>query len=174
MIGQTEGTFFIELSKPVLNPDSYYLISLNNAAANNDDNSLSIGFVTSNNKMFIRLQSNNSDVFSSTDQNSNANTFYKIGIAYKSGASLIYIDGSPITPNSGSLSGTFTFSATLDNLSFDFDGNNTFPFYGKVKQLQVYDTALTDEQLLQLTGESGTDFYESYAAMASALTYTIQ
>ena len=174
LIGQTEGTFFIELSKPVLNPDSYYLISLNNAAANNDDNSLSIGFVTSNNKMFIRLQSNNSDVFSSTDQNSNANTFYKIGIAYKSGASLIYIDGSPITPNSGSLSGTFTFSATLDNLSFDFDGNNTFPFYGKVKQLQVYDTALTDEQLLQLTGESGTDFYESYAAMASALTYTIQ
>ena len=47
-------------------------------------------------------------------------------------------------------------------------------FYGKVKQLQVYNTALTDEQLLQLTGESGTDFYESYAEMAAALTYTIQ
>jgi hypothetical protein len=47
-------------------------------------------------------------------------------------------------------------------------------FFGKVKQLQVYDTALTDEQLLQLTGESGTDFYESYAEMAAALTYTLQ
>ena len=47
-------------------------------------------------------------------------------------------------------------------------------FFGKVKQLQVYNTALTDEQLLQLTGTSGTDFYESYAEMASALTYTIQ
>ena len=59
-------------------------------------------------------------------------------------------------------------------MSFDFNGNNGLPFYGKVRQLQVYNTALTDEQLLQLTGTSGTDFYESYAEMASALTYTIQ
>ena len=103
-----------------------------------------------------------------------ANTFYKIAIAYKSGQSLIYIDGNPITPSSGNLSTAFTFSATLDNLSFDYNGNNSLPFFGKVKQLQVYTTALTDEQLLQLTGTSGTDFYESYAEMASALTYTIQ
>ena len=61
----------------------------------------------------------------------------------------------------------------MNKLSFDF-GDGGFDFYGEVKQLQVYDTALTDEQLLQLTGESGTDFYESYAEMASALTYTIQ
>ena len=58
-------------------------------------------------------------------------------------------------------------------MAFD-DGQGGSPFFGKVKQLQVYKTALTDEQLLQLTGESGTDFYESYAEMASALTYTIQ
>ena len=61
----------------------------------------------------------------------------------------------------------------LNRLALD-NGSGTQDFYGKVKQLQVYDTALTDEQLLQLTGESGTDFYESYAEMASALTYTIQ
>ena len=67
-----------------------------------------------------------------------------------------------------------TFLANSLNTLQLADGNGSANFYGKVKQLQVYDTALTDEQLLQLTGESGTDFYESYAEMASALTYTIQ
>jgi len=174
LIGQTEGTFFIELSKPVLEPDNYYLISLNNAASNSDDNSVVIGFENSND-FFIRVQANGADVFYSNNLDAlNVNTFYKIAVSYKSGQSLVYIDGSPITPNGGSLSGTFAFTTTLDNLSFDFNGNNGLPFYGKVKQLQVYNTALTDEQLLQLTGTSGTDFYESYAEMASALTYTIQ
>ncbi|MDC3258984.1 LamG domain-containing protein [Porticoccaceae bacterium] len=174
LIGQTEGTFFIELSKPVLEPDSYYLISLNNAASNSDDNSVTIGFDNGSDDFYIRLRANASSPFTDNNRASLANTFYKIAIAYKSGQSLIYIDGNSITPNSGNLSTAFTFSATLDNLSFDYNGNNSLPFFGKVKQLQVYNTALTDEQLLQLTGTSGTDFYESYAEMASALTYTIQ
>mgnify|MGYP003989768079 CR=1 FL=1 len=67
----------------------------------------------------------------------------------------------------------FRFIIIFLILNFD-NGIGGSNFYGKVKQLQVYDTALTDEQLLQLTGTSGTDFYESYAEMASALTYTIQ
>ena len=61
----------------------------------------------------------------------------------------------------------------LNVLKFS-SGNNIFKMFAKVKQLQVYKTALTDEQLIQLTGESGTDFYESYAEMAAALNYTIQ
>ena len=174
LIGQTEGTFFIELSKPVLEPDSYYLISLNNAASNSDANSVAIGFDAFSDDFYIRLKANTSTIYVDNNRASLTNTFYKIAVAYKSGQSLIYIDGIPITPNTGSLSGAFSFSETLDNLSFDYNGDNGLPFFGKVKQLQVYDTALTDEQLLQLTGESGTDFYESYAEMASALTYTIQ
>ena len=77
----------------------------------------------------------------------------------------------------GYLRSSDTLGATpigLNQLSYGNGVSNSQPFYGKVKQLQVYKTALTDEQLLQLTGESGTDFYESYAEMASALTYTIQ
>ncbi len=150
-IGQTEGTFFIELSKPVLEPDSYYLISLNNAASNSDDNSVAIGFENSND-FFLRVQSNGTDVFYSNNFDAlNVNTFYKIAVSYKSGQSLIYIDGSPITPNGGNLSNAFAFTATLDNLSFDFNGNNGLPFYGKVKQLQIFKTALTDSELATLT-----------------------
>jgi len=38
----------------------------------------------------------------------------------------------------------------LNKLSFD-DGNGSSDFYGKVKQLQVYDTSLSDTQLAALT-----------------------
>jgi len=173
LIGQTEGTFFIELSKPVLEPDSYYLISLNNAASNSDANSVAIGFEQNSDDFYLRLRANGSTVFISGNTASLANNFYKIAIAYKSGQSKIYIDGNPITPNSGSLSNTFTFAATLDNLSFDYNGNNVLPFYGKVKQLQVYDTALTDEELTLLTIPPNST-YSTYAEMANALNYTLQ
>lgn len=151
LIGQTEGTFFIELSKPVLEPDNYYLISLNNAASNSDVNSVTIGFNNVSDDFYIRLRANASNIFTDNTTASLANTFYKIAIAYKSGQSLIYIDGSPITPNGGNLSNAFAFTATLDNLSFDYNGNGVLPFYGNVRQLQVYKTALTDEQLTSLT-----------------------
>jgi hypothetical protein len=151
LIGQTEGTFFIELSKPVLNPDSYYLISLNNAASNSANNSVTIGFESGSDDFFLRFKAGGSNIFVDSGRASLANTFYKIAISYKSGESLIYIDGSPITPNSGSLTGAFTFNATLDNLSFDHNGDNTYPFFGNVRQLQVYNTALSPTQLAALT-----------------------
>ena len=150
LIGQTEGTFFIELSKPVLNFSTQSLISLNNAASNSDANSIAIGFDTGDD-FFIRLQSNNVLVFQETETNADTNTFYKVAISYKSGESLMYLNGSPLTPTSGNLSNAFTFAVILDNLSFDFRGDGALPFFGKVKQLQVYKTALTDTQLAALT-----------------------
>ena len=149
-IGQTEGTFFIELSKPVLSPDNYITISLNNAASNSIDNTLTIGFKNSN-EYYIRLRAGGTSAFTSGNTASLANTFYKIAVSYKSTESLIYIDGSPITPNGGSLSNAFAFTATLDNLSFDLDGDDTSPFYGNVKQLQIFKTALSPSELTTLT-----------------------
>ena len=92
----------------------------------------------------------------------------KFALSWGSGTMKFYINGSPTSSQTG-----VTSPIGLNNLKFS-SGDDTLNFFGKVKQLQVYNTALTDEQLLQLTGESGTDFYESYAEMASALTYTIQ
>ncbi len=150
-IGQTEGTFFIELSKPVLETDNYYLISLNNAASNSDSNSVTIGFDDADDDFYIRLKASGINTFLNNTTSSLANTFYKIAVAYKTGQSKIYINGSPINPNQGSLSNTFTFAVTLDNLSFDYNGNGTLPFRGNVRQLQVFKTALSDSELATLT-----------------------
>ncbi len=108
------------------------------------------------------------------DKNSGVSStldFHKVAIKWKVNDFAFWVDGVEVgTDTSGS---SFT-SNTLNALNFSNASNTSDFFYGKVKQLQVYNTALTDEQLLQLTGTSGTDFYESYAEMASALTYTIQ
>jgi len=93
---------------------------------------------------------------------------YKIAVKYDSNGVELWVDGNKILETST--------QSTMSGINELMLGKSP---YGnivgcKVKQLQVYDTALTDEQLLQLTGTSGTDFYESYAEMASALTYTIQ
>ena len=46
---------------------------------------------------------------------------------------------------------TFTFAQTLDNLSFDYNGNGILPFYGNVKCVAVFKEALSDEELAKIT-----------------------
>jgi hypothetical protein len=97
-------------------------------------------------------------------------SFNKLAIRYNSTTVDVWANGVKILTNADT---NAIASGTFNSLKFS-QGDGTNPFYGKVKQLQVYKTALTDNQLIQLTGEAGTHFFESYAEMASALTYTIQ
>ena len=104
------------------------------------------------------------------DTNHTITDVNKIAIRWGASNFATFINGVKV---GSQLSGSSFSADTLNELNFD-NGTGGSNFNGKVKQLQVYKTALTDEQLLQLTGESGTDFYESYAEMAAALTYTLQ
>ena len=59
----------------------------------------------------------------------------------------LWIDGSQV----GTDTSANVFSAnTLNEVSFN-QGNNSNQFYGKVKGLAVYNEALTDAQLIELT-----------------------
>ncbi len=163
LINSTEGVLFAEIAS-LSNDGTYREISLNDGATNNvvemrytpTDNQFQ--FVVRN---AANIEVNNSFIFT------NALDFNKIAFSYKTDDYKIYINGVQVaTDTSG------TMPSGLNTLSLDWGGINNF--YGKVKQLQVYDTALTDMQLIQLTGTAGTDFYESYSEMAESLTYTIQ
>ena len=66
---------------------------------------------------------------------------------YKANDYALFVNGSKVADQS---SGN-TFSAgTLDDISFD-SGDGAEDFYGKVKGLAVYNEALTDAQLIELT-----------------------
>ena len=73
--------------------------------------------------------------------------FNKLAIRYNSTTVDVWVNGVEILTNADT---NAIPSGTLNRLGFDI-GNGTQQFFGKVKQLQVYDTALTDTQLAALT-----------------------
>ena len=150
LINSTEGVLYAEIAKFQDNNDNFILLSLNNSSDNSDNNTVTIGF-DSDDDFFIRVEANSVAAFISNDQTSSKNVFYKVALSYKSGDSKIYINGNSITPNNGSLTNAFSFGSTLDNLSFDFNGNGVLPFFGKTKCVAVFKEALTDAELTCLT-----------------------
>ena len=162
LINDSEGVFFLEVARQ--NGDvTARVISLNNGAATQN---VALYYFSTGQIAFDVISS--SPVVSGNSASHNTYNFNKIALKYKSGDIALWVNGVEVVTktNTISLSG-------LNKISFGY-GDDSFPFFGKIKQLQVYDTALTDMQLIQLTGTSGTDFYESYSEMAESLTYTIQ
>ncbi len=86
----------------------------------------------------------------------------KISLKYKSGDIALWVNGFEVNTNVGTLS-----LSGLSELNLDY-GNGGFPFYGKTKQIQYYNTVLTDSELEQLTS------WISFTDMANGQLYTIE
>jgi len=71
--------------------------------------------------------------------------YNKIAVSYNSSEAKIYINGIEVATDN-----SITTPIGLDRLSFD-RGDNSFFYYGKVKQLIYFNEALTDEELAALT-----------------------
>ena len=85
----------------------------------------------------------------------------KIAVTWSSTKASLWIDGAEI----GSLIGDYSISG-LSNFSLGTTNN----FYGKTSQIQVFNTALTDAELADLTTPIT---YDSFNEMANALNLTI-
>ena len=75
--------------------------------------------------------------------------FNKIAFKYKENDFALWVDGIEVDSQVGS--GTTFTSGTLSELDFDAGSNGLVPFYGNTKQIQYFDSALTDEELAALT-----------------------
>ena len=143
LINSEEGVLYAEIA--ALDADSTYrYISFSDGTA---DNSVRI-YLNSNGTQLsaqLRLGGVVQCVFNYTV--SNVLEFNKIAFKYKENDFALWIGGvERDTDTSGS-----TFSAdTLNELSFD-RGDGTQLFFGKVKQLQIFKTALSDSELATLT-----------------------
>jgi len=86
----------------------------------------------------------------------------KIATKYKTNDFALWINGFEIdTDYIGAVASGF------EELTFD-DGGGSLPFYGKTKEIGVYDTALTDAELEYLTS------YRSWEEMVTELNLTIK
>ena len=93
-------------------------------------------------------------------------SFNKISLKYKPSDFSLWVNGFKV----GSLvgSGTTFTEGTLSELDFDAGSNGLLAFYGNTKQLQYFDSALTDNELETLTS------WVSFTDMAQGQQYSIK
>ena len=139
LINSEEGVLFVEMARQE-GDTSAGLITLNDGT---NSQTVSLYYFSTGTIYFDILSGspNVSQGVSGIDTYS----FNKIAIKYKSGDIAFWVNGVEVYTSASAISLT-----GLNTLSFS-QGNDAYPFYGKVKQLQVFKTALSDTELATLT-----------------------
>ena len=144
LINSTEGVLYAEIAA-LVNGGANRYISLSD---NTTSNRLNIIFSSNTNRLTISGTGNigsftNVNFFSYTQ-----NVYNKIAIKYSSSGVKLFVNGSLEGSNSDNVSWT---SNTLTTLDFSLWNQSTAPFEGKVKALAVFNEALSDTELTELT-----------------------
>ena len=142
LINSTEGCVFGEGNFAESSISGYmYFASLSDGTLSNR---LEVRQDTNNLKFLWRVGTYQSSI---TTSGIDVGVNFKFAVNYSSANIKFYVNGNPI----GTINTPTLWTAdTLNRLGLD-DGGGGYPFYGKVKQLQVYDTSLSDTQLAALT-----------------------
>jgi hypothetical protein len=142
LIGQTEGTIFMDLNFTNVGVDKYILV-INNTA---NTNSIAIRRL-SGGAIRIILTATTSSGITSQSSAVLANGNYKIAYRYISGSIKLYINGAlsfTETP-------TFTFGAAIDNIKLGMSNGNSEQLNDTINSFQLYQTALDNDQCISLT-----------------------
>ena len=155
----SEGVLMVEISANA-NDSSLRAITLGD---NSSSNAVSIRYDNPN-QITLYLNSGGANQFS-TAANVQTLSFNKCLIKYKANDFSAWVNGFEIGVDSSGI--TFP-SGTLDRINFDIGYTSSNPFYGKTKQIQYFQTALTDSELEELTS------WTSFTAMAQGQQYSIK
>ena len=154
----SEGVLMVEASS-LVNSDTYRLISLND---NSNSNEIFVGFRFDTGKLYYNIDSGDVGQSSFISDVTALNTSCKFCVKYKQNDISFYINGFKL------------YSDPIANMPTGLSvlkmsrGNDTLPFYGNTKQIQYFDTALSDTELEQLTS------WDSFRDMTQAQLYTIE
>ena len=94
----------------------------------------------------------------------NLSVFNKIAYKFKSGDNDLWFNGSQVA---NSISTNMPSGMNVLQLQ---GGGNTNTFYGKVKGLAVYNEALSESQLFQLTGVTASSIYSNFVTRTASFT----
>ena len=90
--------------------------------------------------------------------------FIKLALQYKANDCQLYINGTQVATDTSA-----TMPSGLDRINFD-NGSGNQDFYGKVKGLAVYNEALSESQLMQLTGVTASSIYNNFVTRTASFT----
>ena len=130
-----------------------------------DTNSTTNGvwsYMRSDNKIQLQVRVNGSDIFFVVSQPLNTGQFYKVAARWKSGDSKLFVLGGV----AGSSANNFEFDSRdqLKELRSHL-GASINPYTGILRERKVFANALTDEELMKMTG------FVSFDEMAIFLDY---
>ena len=153
-----QGVLMAEMAD--INSDSTKMITINDGGQTNE---LRIDFRTNNEiQTVFTVGGNPQSIISTTSYNTSE--INKIAFKYKENDFALWVNGIEVdTDNSGSTTTTNNFNI----LEFE-RGSGLFQFYGSTKQLQYFDSALTDVELETLTS------WTSFTDMANGQLYSIK
>ena len=157
----SEGVLMVEIAYPNPTTSSNLRLAISDGT---DANRILIQNVSStSNRLQFYLISNYTTSTDFYTNLSDITSFNKIVFKYKTNDFSVWINGFQVlTDTSGS-----TFSdGTLNEFAFD-GGSGGNPFYGNTKQIQYYNSVLTDSELEQLTS------WTSFSDMANGQQYSI-
>ena len=140
LIGQTEGTFYVE-TKSIANDGTFKQIAFDDGTTSN---LITIDYTSTDNQLrsFIR---DGGTAYSMTATITDSTAFNKIAIKAKNNDFAMWVNGTEVAT-----SATATYPNNLSNIEFN-NGSGGGLFYGNVKQMILFPTALTDTQLEELT-----------------------
>ena len=143
LINSEEGVLFGEIAA-LANDGTNRRITINDGTINNR---LILQYRSISNQIVFYFVVGGSNQCALIHTLSNATQFNKIALKYKENDFALWVNGVEVSTDT---SGNTLSEGTFNNLDFD-GGTGNLPFYGKVKQLQVYPTALSDSELTSLT-----------------------
>ena len=136
-----EGVLYAELASL-----AEYLGGSKNFAISDgtNNNVIKFSFKNTSNQIGVNIKSNGTAQVSQT-YNITVSNFFKMAIKYKANDCALWVNGTEVATDTSA-----TMPLALNTLRFDRgDGGNDF--LGKIRNLQVFTEALTDEQLEKLT-----------------------
>jgi hypothetical protein len=162
-INSTEGVLYAEISAFDGSNDTFG-ISLNDGSSNNR---IFLSLLTPSSVYRAFSTGGGNITFTGLDVTSTS----KVAVRYSFNNFSLWVNG---VKRGEDLVYAGISANTLNNLSFDRNGFGEFNFYGRVKDLEYYKTALTDERLIYITGTLNENYYNTYFDMSNALNYTPQ
>ena len=139
----TEGTLFIE-AKGLVNGGGFRFVSLSSSSSNR----IRLGFSSTASQISVLAQVDGGIIYNNGNIETSVshNDVQKLALTYGSSGTKLYSNG--VLAYSNVLDSSFV--NTFTSAAFD-DGNSANPFYGKTSQVQVFNAALSDAELITLT-----------------------
>ena len=159
-VNSTEGVLYCEIAALSLNDDTFREITLNNGTLNDV---VELRYNNVDNQIQFVIRDGGSVTVNSQVAFSDVLEYNKMAFQYKANDFKVFANGLEVaTDTAGSV------PSGLNQL--DFSWNETNKFYGKVKGLAVYNEALSESQLFQLTGVTASSIYNNFVTRTASFT----